>query len=96
MSYGETRRTISGRLAFVTNPITTDPPLPGMAFAVESAGKCYFLTVKGYWSPVARSWAGWTPSPGDAVTVVGHVTPRTDVRGDSFLTIEVESLKPGN
>ncbi len=92
----ETMTTITGRYVFVPNPCTTEPCLPGMAYAVESGGQGYLLTVADRWSDKPRTWGGWTPLLGDTITVVGRVTHRTDLRGAPFLTIEVESLTPGS
>jgi len=85
---------IAGRYAFVPNPCTTIPCLPGMAYAIESGGQCYFLTLGGRWSSQAHAWKGWKPSVGDAVTVSGDVRQQTDVNGNPFLVIEVKSLDP--
>lgn len=92
MAAGGNRKTISGRYVLAPNPCTTEPCLPGMAYAVESGGRDFFLTVGGRWSAEARRWSGWTPEPGDAVKVTGRVEERTDIRGGAFLTIEVETL----
>ena len=87
--------TITGKYAFLPNPCTTKPCLPGMAYVLESSGQYFFLTMGGRWldKPVER-W-GWTPELGDIVTLSGRVTQRRDVHGEPFLTIEVESLIPG-
>ena len=86
--------TLKGRYAVAPNPCITEPCLPGMAYAVEAGGKLYFLTSGGRWSNQPRSFGGWTPAPGDSVTVVGRTASRTDIRGAEFLTIEAEALKP--
>jgi hypothetical protein len=88
------RTTIQGRYVLVPNPRTTEPPLPGMAYAVSVDSECYYLTSAGRWSAQARAWPGFAPAVGDAVTVVGSIHRVTDVRGEEFLTIEVESLTP--
>lgn len=87
-------QTITGTYVFVPNPCTTEPCLPGMAYAVRSATQCVFLTAGGRWLDTALEWQGWTPQVGAAVTVAGKVTQRTDVRGQPFLTMEVETLTP--
>lgn len=90
----EGHTTITGRYAFVPNPCTTEPCLPGMAYAMESGGKCFFLTVGGRWSDQARAWQGWIPAVGDAISVTGTVRQQLDIRGNPFFTLEVESLTP--
>lgn len=86
--------TITGTYVFLPNPCTTEPCLPGMAYAVRSATQCAFLTTQGRWSDPETERQGWMPRVGDTVTVVGRVAQRTDVRGQPFLTIEAESLRP--
>lgn len=85
---------ITGKYVFLPNPCTTEPCLPGMAYAVRSATQCVFLTTAGRWLDTAIAWQEWTPQVGDAVTAVGQVRQGTDVRGLPFLTMEVESLTP--
>jgi hypothetical protein len=88
--------TITGKYMFLPNPCTTEPCLPGMAYALESSGQCFFLTMAGQWSDKVIEREGWVPKMGDTVTVAGRVMQRRDVRGEPFLTIEVESLMPGS
>lgn len=85
-------RTITGKCVFLPNPCTTKPCLPGMAYAVESDGQPLFLTRSGRWSAIPLGWNGFVPDVGDIITVIGQVTQRADVRGQPFLTIEVDSL----
>jgi hypothetical protein len=85
----------TGRYTLVPNPCTTKPSLPDRAYAVEASGRCYYLTVAGQWSDQARTWRGWTPVPGDRVTVFGQVRRLSDVYGNPIFTIEVDSLIPG-
>ncbi len=84
--------TLTGRYVLVPNPCTTDPCLPGLAYAVNSGGREYFLTTQGRWSDRARTWGDFRPSENAMVTVTGRVEQRTDIHGEAFLTIEVESL----
>ncbi len=95
MTDDEATTTLTGRYAFVPNPCTTQPCLPGMAFAVECAGQCFLLTQSGRWSDHPWISQGWSPAVGNSVSVTGRVTQHTDIRGDSFFTIEVEALRPG-
>lgn len=88
----EVSMTITGKYVFLPNPCTTEPCLPGMAYALESSGQCFFLTMAGRWSDKPIERGEWTPELGDTATVVGRVTQRRDVRGEPFLTLEVESL----
>lgn len=88
-------RSIAGRYAFVPNPCTTRPCLPGMAWAVQAQDAPYFLTVQGRWFAQERSWNGYTPAAGDAVTVTGSVEQRLDVDGRPYLCIEVGAVVPG-
>ncbi len=85
---------ITGRYAYVPNPCTTKPCLPGMVYAINAKGTDYFLTVNGRWFSENRPWNEYTPSPGDEVDVTGKVSKQKDVRGDEFRTIEVASLVP--
>ena len=89
-------RTVTGKYVLLPNPCTTRPCLPGMAYAIESGGQQLFLTRAGRWSASALTWGDFAPDVGDTVTVVGQVSQRTDVRGQPFFTIEVESLVPGS
>jgi hypothetical protein len=95
MTDNEATTTLTGRYDFVPNPCTTQPCLPGMAYAVESGGRHFFLTQSGRWSDQAKTWQGWTPAVGDSVSVTGRVAERPDIRGDPFFTIEVQGLRPG-
>ena len=91
----EVAMTITGKYVLLPNPCMTEPCLPGMAYALQASGREYFLTAAGRWSDRTVAWNGWTPDVGDTVTATGRVARRTDVRGNAFLTIEVESLAPG-
>ncbi len=84
--------TITGRYAYIPNPCTTRPCLPGMAYAVNAKGIDYFLTVAGRWFSENRPWNGYTPEPGDDVEVTGKISTQKDIRGGEFRTIEVASL----
>lgn len=90
---GESQSEFTGRLAYLGNPCTTEPCLPGMAFAVMVESTPYYLTSEGAWLDDTRAWDGYTPAPGDKVTVIGRVIERRDVRGDPFLELEVASLR---
>lgn len=95
MSQNEEYATISGRYVFVPNPCTTEPCLPGMAYAIESdEGECFFLTLGGSWSDRPFDWNGWKPSLGEVICAKGKISRQTDRKGNLFATIEVEALAP--
>ena len=83
---------IEGRYVYVEGPCTTVPCLPGMAYAVETRERRYFVTVDGRWLADNRSWGGYTPQPGDTVAVHGRVGERRDVFGKPFSTIEASAV----
>jgi hypothetical protein len=91
---GNALSTTTGRYTYSGNPCTTDPCLPGMAYAVLVDEKPYYLTANGHFFIENRSWADYTPEPGDLVTVTGYLENKKDVFGKPFCTIEVISLRP--
>ncbi len=86
--------TLTGQYAFIGNPCTTEPCLPGMAYAVQVAGTDYFITVEDRWFSENRAWEDYSPEVGDWVTVSGTLREKVDVFGKPYYTIEVLSLKP--
>lgn len=86
--------TLTGRYVFLPNPCTTSPCLPGMALALESAGRYYFLTAAGRWLDKPAEHWGWAPQYGDRIAVTGRTGEQSDIHGKAFATIEVESLRP--
>jgi len=90
----QTPITLTGRYVFLPNPCTTEPCIPGMVYAIESGGQCFFITQGGCWSWQAHTCNGWTPSVGDAISVTGVVSQQIDVRRNPYYNIEVESLIP--
>ena len=94
MAENEENTTITGQYVFAPNPCTTRPCLPGMTYAIESGGQFFIITLGGCWSDQAHDWNGWTPSVGDVVCVTGTIRRQTDISGNPFFTIEVESLTP--
>jgi hypothetical protein len=86
-------KTITGRYSHVGNFCTTDPCLPGMAYAVLANEKCYYITVNDRWISENRPWDEYTPQPNDIVTITGYLKEKKDVFGKPFQTIEVVSLK---
>jgi hypothetical protein len=91
MTDDEAPVTITGKYVFLPNPCITEPCLPGMAYALESSGRCFFLTRMGRWSDKPLEQEEWTPGLSETVTVVGRVTQRKDIHGAPFFTIEVEA-----
>jgi hypothetical protein len=85
---------ITGRYLLIGNPCTTVPCLPGVAYAVMANDEYYYITIDGHWSSENRSWNGYTPEPGDLVSVTGSLEEQKDAFGKSFHTIEVVSLQP--
>jgi hypothetical protein len=85
---------LTGRCVFVPNPCTTMPCLPGMAWAVETEKRLYYLTSGGHWSAEDSPWGGYTPRVGDHISVIGRVSSHQDARGESYWIVEVESVKP--
>jgi len=84
--------TLSGRYMLVPNPCTTEPCLPGMAYAVEADGQCFFLVQDGRLLPYSHAWNGWAPAVADVVSVTGAIRQQIDVRGNPYFTIEVIQL----
>ncbi len=91
---GSNLQTVTGQYVYVPNPCTTDPCLPGMAYAVLVNGKYCYIMVKGRWFSENRSWGEYTPQPNDMVTITGSLQEKRDVFGKPFSTIEAVSLKP--
>jgi hypothetical protein len=86
--------TTTGRYAYTGNPCTTDPCLPGMAYAVLANERLCYLTVDGNWFDENRSWAGYTPEVGDLVAVRGYLAEKKDIFGEPYCVIEVASVEP--
>lgn len=91
---GATGRTLSGRYAVVPEPCTTQPCLPGVAYAVESGGEVLIVTVGRQWSSLPHSWDGYEPRLGDRVTVTGEVTEMIDAKGQRHRLIEAGRVVP--
>lgn len=87
---------VIGQYSYIPNPCTTDPCLPGMAFAVLVDGTYYYLTVNGVVISEDRAWDSYTPVMGDRIEVTGRLNEEKDISGQPFYTIEVVSLHPVN
>lgn len=85
--------TVTGRYSYIGNPCTTEPCLPGMAYAVLANDKYYYITVDDRWFSDNRSWDGYTPEPGDLVTITGYLQQKSDIFGKVFYTLEAVSLQ---
>jgi hypothetical protein len=90
----ESLSAITGRYSYIGNPCTTEPCLPGMAYAVVANDKYYYITIEDHWLSENRSWDGYMPELDDLVTVAGYLGEKKDVFGKPFYTIEVVSLQP--
>jgi hypothetical protein len=81
---------LTGKLDLVPNPCTTQPCLPGLAFAVIVDDRVpYFLTRDGRF---LMQNAADLLSPGESVVAVGHVSDQKDVNNNAFKTLEFTSL----
>lgn len=86
--------TLTGRVAFVPNPCTTTPCLPGMAFALQTDTTLYYLTSDGNIYSDSLAWGDFAPQVGERVLITGRVTQRLDIKNECYLTVEVESARP--
>ena len=86
--------TLTGRYMITGNPCTTRPCLPGVAYAILVNDEHYFITLNGHWFSENRSWEGYTPEPGNMVTVAGSAEEKIDIYGKPFHTIEAVSVYP--
>ncbi|MCX7097259.1 MAG: hypothetical protein NTV43_05060 [Methylococcales bacterium] len=84
--------TITGKLALLPNPCTSEPCLPGMAYALDAGNKVYFLTRGERWSDRPIVAEGSVLALDARLTVAGHIAQRWDIRGESFLTLEIASM----
>lgn len=88
--------TIKGKYVLSSNPCMSLPCLPGMVYAVLTDEGYYYLTEGGSWLWVdeeQKVWNGYSPKNGDHVIVVGDISSKRDIKGNTFYEIEVTSLK---
>ncbi len=85
---------MTGEYAFVPNPCTTEPCLPGFIFALHVDETYYYLTVEGQWLWETQSWDGFVPQVGQMVKVSGEISEAIDTAGQVFYNLEVISLYP--
>lgn len=84
-----------GILRMVANPATTDPPLPGLVWAVESRGDLYYLLD---WDTNDFMWSYddilkyGSFSEGQRVKVIGVFETRYDIYGKPYYIIIVQEI----
>lgn len=82
--------------AYVANPCTTDPCLPGVVAAVEQYGETYVISIDGHWVDSTYDWETNFDFKGalDGQTTMaeGRVTYRTDVNGQIYMEIELSAI----
>jgi hypothetical protein len=82
-------RTVTGRCVFVPNPCTTQPCLPGMAYALlGDDGELLFITRGGHWSDQPPRVGGLTLQVGDRLALTGGVSEHQDAFGRPYRLIE--------
>lgn len=90
----EAAETVTGSLILAPNPCTTEPCLPGLAYAIEADGRHLFVTTDGALRMQGHRWAEADLEPGSRVAAHGIVRARQDIAGRPYLAIEVSSLSP--
>jgi len=90
----EAAETVIGSLILTPNPCTTEPCLPGLAYAIDADGRRLFVTTDGALRMQGHHWAEAEPEPGSRVAAHGIVRARRDIAGRPYLAIEVSSLSP--
>jgi len=85
---------MTGEYAFVPNPCTSEPCLPGMIFALKVGKIYYYLTLDKQWIWEARSWNGFTPQVGQMVKATGEINEAINTAGRVYYNFEMKSLKP--
>ena len=85
-----------GEFAYVGNPCTTDPCLPGVVAAVRELGETYVISVDGHWVDDTYDWETnfpeVNPLPSQTVMASGKVTYHTDDGGGVYMEIELTTL----
>jgi hypothetical protein len=76
------------------NPCTTRPCLPGLTLAVDGPAGRHFLKRSKTWIADPEQLAAGLAA-GDEVTVTGEGSSATDVDGQGFRTLTVESARRG-
>jgi hypothetical protein len=81
--------------AYVPNPCTTDPCLPGEVAAIIELGVTYIIVIDGHWVDSSYDWQtewDFNGLPGKTTMAEGVVTYHTDLNGDVYLELELTSL----
>ena len=86
--------TVTGSLTLAPNPCTTEPCLPGLAYAIDADGRLMFMTTDEALRMHGGEWLDVRLGPGSQVTVRGIVRERRDIVGRPYLAIEVTSVAP--
>ena len=90
----QTSKTITGALVLLSNPCTSKPCLPGMAFAITADDNAiYFLVKQGQFFMPGSGKIEDMPEPGERIIASGTVHESHDIAGNLFKTIEPVSLK---
>lgn len=86
---------IGGTLIQVSNPPMQEPPLPCIVGAIDYGETTYILTTGGTWICPCDElvWNGAVFKPGDAIEVEGMVVERLDVRGNVWISLEIEDIR---
>jgi hypothetical protein len=90
----EAAEQVTGLLILAPNPCTTEPCLPGLAYAIDADGRHLFVTTDGALRMQGHRWAEADLEPGSRVAAHGIVRERRDMAGRPYLEIEVSSLSP--
>jgi hypothetical protein len=90
----EDAETVTGSLILAPNPCTTEPCLPGLAYAIDADGRRVFVTTDGALRMHGHHWVEAELEPGSRVAGRGIVKERRDISGRPYLAIEVSSLAP--
>ena len=85
--------TAQGPLVLAPNPCTTQPCLPGMALAIDVGNELCFITCQGSWQADISALGTPGLTVGQVVVAKGTRNDITDVRGEVFHAIEVNSIK---
>lgn len=85
-------RQIVGQYIFVPNPCTTQPCLPGMAYAIWADDILYFVKANDSFLEKTHTWDDFTPAVGDLLEATGYVHQEQDIAGQLFFTLEIVTV----
>lgn len=83
---------IIGQYIFVPNPCTTQPCLPGMAYAIWADDLLYFVKVNDSFLERTHTWDDFTPAVGELLEATGYVRQEQDIAGQPFFTLEIVAV----